>query len=271
MNHRIGIEFLSVFDLPPVDFVELTARLGCSYISLGLSQMGCQVHDYPAYSLRDNKQLRKDVVKAMDDCGVSISLGEGFGIKPNADVADLQRDLEIVRELGGRRINTVAIDPDQSCCFDQLARLAEMARSLQMETTLEWVPGLTIGDLPTALAALDHVASEDCRLLVDTMHCFRSGATIEDMAALDPARIGYAQICDVPSVSSLPYMEEAMFDRKVPGEGDLPLQALFGNLPWDIPVGIEIPRRTIAQSGATPYEYLLPCVEATDRILSSLN
>ena len=270
MNHGIGIEFLSVFDLPPVEFVKLTASLGCSYISLGLTQMGCQVHDYPAYSLRANKQLRKDLLTAMGDCGVSISLGEGFGIKPNANVADLQADLAIMRELGVRRINTVAMDPDKGRCFDQLDQLVKMARSLEIETTLEWVPGLTIGDLPTALAALDHVASESCRLLVDTMHWFRCGATLEDMAAVDPGRIGYIQICDLPFTPSLSYRDEAMFERRVPGEGDLPLQALFSILPRDIPVGIEIPRRAVAQSGAPPYEYLLPCVQATDRLLSSL-
>jgi hypothetical protein len=32
---RLGIELLSVFGMPPVDFVNLAASLGCRYISVG--------------------------------------------------------------------------------------------------------------------------------------------------------------------------------------------------------------------------------------------
>jgi hypothetical protein len=35
-TERLGIEFLSVFGLPPVEFVNLAADLGCRYISTGL-------------------------------------------------------------------------------------------------------------------------------------------------------------------------------------------------------------------------------------------
>ena len=35
---RLGVEFLSVFGLPPVEFVNLAADLGCHYISTGLRE-----------------------------------------------------------------------------------------------------------------------------------------------------------------------------------------------------------------------------------------
>ena len=34
--NRLGIENISVFGLPPVEFVNLAADLGCRYISTGL-------------------------------------------------------------------------------------------------------------------------------------------------------------------------------------------------------------------------------------------
>ena len=37
--HPLGIEFISVFGLPPVEFVHLAADLGCRHISTAL--VGC--------------------------------------------------------------------------------------------------------------------------------------------------------------------------------------------------------------------------------------
>jgi len=33
---RLGIEMLSVFGMPPIEYVHLTADLGCRYITTGL-------------------------------------------------------------------------------------------------------------------------------------------------------------------------------------------------------------------------------------------
>ena len=58
---RLGIEQLSVFGLPPVDFVDLAATLGCSCISVGLTGMGYNPHGYPAFSLRDDVSMRREM------------------------------------------------------------------------------------------------------------------------------------------------------------------------------------------------------------------
>ena len=74
------------------------------------------------------------------------------------------------------------------------------------------------------------------------MHFFRSGGTIEQLAAAGGGCIGHIQLCDVPLVPTThDYYQEACFSRKMPGEGDLPLRALLAALPRDIPVGLEIP------------------------------
>ena len=271
MNSRIGIDYLSVFDLPPLDYVELVARLGCKGFSICLSPMGCKVHDYPSFSLRDDRVLRRDMVKAMSDHNVAMALGEGFAIRPGVNVEDYAMDLDVVCELGAPRINSFCQEPDLGRAFDQLATLAEMAGARGLQSSIEFVPGLPIGDLETAMAALDHVGNANCRLMVDAMHLIRSGATPADLAAVDPARIGYAQICDVPLVSPLSYMGEAMYERRVPGEGDLPLLDIVAALPRDIPLSLEVPRRSQALAGLTPFEYMEPCVRAAEALLSQLD
>lgn len=273
MSDRIAIEFLCVFDLPPVEFVELVGQLGCRMMSCGLQPMGggFNLNHYPAWSLRDDASLRREMIRAMRDCGVTISLADGFAIRPDADVAALESDMALMRELGAARINTYCMEADHSRAMDQLEQLADMATAMEMGLILEFVPGLPIGSLNSALAAIDELGSDNCSLLIDTMHLVRSGSSADDLRQIRPEKIGYAQICDVPlQHPSLAYMEEALFERQVPGEGELPLLDIFSVLPAQIPVGIEVPQRALLQQGVADLDRLAPCVSATRGILETL-
>jgi sugar phosphate isomerase/epimerase len=265
---RLGIGFLGGFGLPPVEFVNLTADLGCRHMSTVVRGLPLVPLGYPPYSLKDAK-LRRDLLAAMNHRGVTISLGDGFLVLPGADMHTLAADLDALAELGVPRINVVSLDPDLARTFDQFAILTELAAQRNIQTVVEPVPGLTVGDLPTALAAREHVGRSDFRLLIDTMHLVRSGSGAADVAAIDPDHIGYAQLTDTtlgPRMDN--YMEEAMFERMVPGEGELPLRDILSALPPDIVIELEVPRRSLALAGVSPIDRLRPCVEAAHRLLS---
>jgi sugar phosphate isomerase/epimerase len=268
----LGIEYISVFGLPPVQFVELAADIGCRYITTALQPGHYNPHGYPKFSLREDKALRREMLAAMRERRVSLSLGEGLGIRENIDVrATHAADLDVMRELGVQRINVVSLDPDLARSFDQLGALTEMAAAVGIETVVEFVPIFTICDLPTALAAIRHVGRRDCRLLIDTMHFGRTGGRISDLAELDPELIGYVQLCDAPLVPAISsYMEEAMYERAVPGEGELPLLDILAALPRDRVIGLEVPLRREAEAGVGPRERMARCVQAARTIISQL-
>jgi sugar phosphate isomerase/epimerase len=268
MMDRIGIECLCVFGLPPVEFVNLAADLGCAHVGIGLTPLPYNPHGYPRWSLRDDRALRRDTIAALRDRGVSISLCEGFSITSRTDVGAYAADLEIAAELGGRRINVVSMDRDESRTFDQFARIAEMADVLGIETTIEIGAG-AVRRLPAALAAVRHVGRPNFRLLIDTMHFVRSGGTAADIAALDPDVIGYVQLCDAPMVSGFAsYMDEALHERMVPGTGELPLLDIVAAVPEHVVLGLEVPQRSLAESGVGPRERVARCVDATRDLLS---
>jgi sugar phosphate isomerase/epimerase len=130
---------------------------------------------------------------------------------------------------------------------------------------------MTVGNLATALAAREHVGRNDFRLLIDTMHLVRSGSGAAELAAVDPEHIGYAQLCDTTLKRRADnYLEEAMYDRMVPGEGELPLNGILAALPPDIVIELEIPQRSLALTGVSPIDRLRPCVEAAHRLLSEV-
>jgi sugar phosphate isomerase/epimerase len=273
----LGIEMISFFGMPPVPSVELARDLGCRHISLGLRQMDFDPHGYPRFSLRD-PALKRELLAAMDDCGVSISLGEGFLVAPGAESRETwAADLELMAGLGVKRINSVSFEPDRQRNIDQFGLLAETAAGFGIETLVEFVPIFSVPDLPAALDLVRQVGRPDFRILVDTMHVGRTGATAADLAAIDPALIGYIQLCDAPLQPQNPgfmdpdYMDEAMHQRQVPGEGELPLLDMLAALPRDRVIGLEIPLRSEALAGVGPRERLGRCVAAARDLLARLD
>lgn len=264
----LAIEFLTVYGLPPVEFVNLAADLGCQHISTGLIPPPWNPYNHPAWSLRDDAMLRREMIATMRDRGISISLGEGFSIRPDIDVSARADDLALLRELGVTRINAVCIDPDLHRCIDQIGALVDMATAAGVETTLEFLPVSVIGNLTTALSVVQQVGSPDLRLLIDTMHFFRSGSRITDLAGIDPDRIGYVQLCDVPIFPANPdYMAEAMFERLPPGSGELPLHDLLQVLPRNSVISLEVPRRAQIEAGMSARQWASRCVEAARDVL----
>lgn len=265
----LGIEFISVFGLPPVAFAHLAADLDCRFISLILEPLAYNPEGYPPYSLRKDPQLRRDTVAALADCGVSISLLEGFAVRPGRDVRDYAADLEIAAELGAACISTLSFDRDLPRSLDQFASLAEMAAAAGVQTRLEFSPSCGVADLPTAFAAWRHVGRDDFKLTLDTMHVVRSGGSAADLRQLDPAAVGYVQLCDVPLAPAFAtYLEEAMYERRPPGAGELPLFDLLSALPPAPVIGVEVPMRSQAEAGVGPHERMATVVAAARDLLA---
>lgn len=270
--NRLGIELLSVLGMPPVEQVVLAADLGCSHISTGLSGLPAMPDRYPSWSLLDDPALRKEMIAAMRDRGIVISLGEGLLIRPNVDARNRDPEFDVMAELGVQRINNVSMDPDLGRTFDQVAIQVEMAAARGMESVVEFAPGTVFADLPSALALVHHVGRPDFRLLIDTMHLIRSGSTPADLTAIDPDLIGYAQLCDVPLVPVNPdYMQEATFGRLAPGAGELPLLDILRALPRAVLLGLEVPRLADAKAGISPHDRLAPCVDGARALLAQLD
>jgi sugar phosphate isomerase/epimerase len=268
MTNRLGIEMLTLLGMPPVEHVRLAAELGCVAISTGLTglplaRMGYPgINFYPEWSLEADPALRREMKAALRDTGVHIGLGEGFRAGPDRDLRNCGAGLDIMAELGALRINAVSMETDMARTHDQLAILAGQVLARGMQFTVEFAPPNAINSLESALAVVDHVGRGRCRILIDAMHFFRSGATLKDLEALDPDLIGYAQICDAPMVSrGGTYMEEAMFARMIPGTGEFPLQAWVAALPPEVEIGIEVPRLDDLKAGISPHAHAAAAVE----------
>ncbi|UVO55754.1 sugar phosphate isomerase/epimerase [Sphingomonas sp. SUN039] len=266
-NNRLGIEMLTLLGMPPVEHVRLAAELGCVSISTGLTNLpGSMIEGgalYPEWSLETDAVLVRELKAAMRDTGVGIGLGEGFRVRADGDVRDRAAGLDLMAELGAVRINAVSMEDDLARTYDQLGHLADMVIARGMVFTIEFAPPNAINTLAGALAAVEQVGQGRAAILFDAMHFFRSGATVAELKALDPALIGYAQLCDAPmrAPEGKTYMQEAMFERRVPGEGEFPLADWLAALPADVPISLEVPNLA-ALRGGSPRDHAARVVAA---------
>lgn len=267
----LGIERLSVFGMPPLDFIAMTARLGCQSLGLGLATTGgYNPHGYPEWSFRDDPQLLRDTRQSLLDHDVRLGLVEGFAVVPDQPVTRYAADLDLVAELGCERIAVVSLDKDLDRTIAGFAEFAELAAARGLAVSAELGSLGPIRTLAAAEAAVRGVNHPAFTLLLDTMHFFRLGSTNAQLAETDMSAIGYVQLCDAPWQPRFEtYIEEAMYERMAPGTGELPLAAFLAQIPPHIPISLEIPQRSLAEAGVGPADRLAPCIAAARALLAA--
>jgi sugar phosphate isomerase/epimerase len=118
------------------------------------------------------------------------------------------------------------------------------------------------------MALIDSGKYPNHKLLIDTLHLARAGETPADLAKIDRALIGAAQLCDGPL--AYPgfdnYLYEALYERGNPGEGELPLVELLRIFPPDIIVSPEVPLRALRESGVPIQECAKRAIEGTRKV-----
>lgn len=252
----LGLEYLTVYGCHPLDTVRIAADIGCQHLTFFT-----QAVDFPGMpphppSLFDDSRLRKDVLAALDDHGLSIALIDGFGFASaeGSKIATLRAQLDIICELGVTRVNTSST-LEWGATIDKVGTLADLVGEYGLMLTIEAIPTYTIGDLPSALAVLEQVGRPNLKLLIDTMHIARTGGA-RLLTEIDPALIGYVQICDGPAgmPSGEVYFDEALHQRAVPGEGELPLVEMMAAIPEHIIASMEVPLRSLREKGVSDAE-----------------
>ena len=268
-DDRLALEFISVLGMSPPAFIATAVKLGVGRIGLAAAPFTANPHGFAAWDLRRDPALVQDTRDALSAYGITVSLGEGFMVSPGQDIADSVAAMDVLAQLGAPCFNAVVIEQDRARAADQFACFAQMAAAHDAIATVEFLPMMWPATLGEAIALIDEVGAPNGRVLIDAMHLFRSGGSAADVAAADPAKIGYVQICDVPMPARTSnYGEEAKHDRLCPGDGDLPLGALIAALPPTVTIGLETPLLTRARAGEDAAARLAPCVAAARALLA---
>lgn len=193
-----------------------------------------------SWTLATTRAIRRQ----LGDAGVALLDLEVAWIMPGVPDPWLVELVEIAAELGARNLLCVSSDPDHSATAAKLQAMVDRALGTGVRINLEFGLFTQVKTIHQASAILREVQGEAKALLVDTLHWARSGGTAQDLAAIPRDWLSYCQPCDAPAEPPDLDDSDAVIDdainRRMPlGQGGLPLAAMIGALPADLPLAVE--------------------------------
>ncbi|BCQ29446.1 TIM barrel protein (plasmid) [Caballeronia sp. NK8] len=245
--HELSLHHLTILDAHPLQLVDAAAAAGFEYC--GLRLIAPTATD-AIVDVANNPALIRELHARLDATGVRLLDIEAIWLSPQTDVASLLPALEAGRTLGARHVLCVGNDTERARLRDNFGRLCEAADGFGLSVGLEAITYCTISTPADALDLVRSSGQPNARILIDALQFFRSGATCEQIDAIDPALIEYIQICDAPSAAPQSLearRKEARTARLLPGDGELPLRELLSKLRSDLPLAVEAP--TLALRG----------------------
>jgi sugar phosphate isomerase/epimerase len=116
---------------------------------------------------------------------------------------------------------------------------------------IEPMPWTEVKNIAQGLALLAAAERLNAGLLIDPIHFDRAGDTLASIAAIPRSRLRYLQMCDAPAErprDTETLLHQARSERLMPGDGGLDLAGILRAMPPDVPIALEVPMRTLAQT-----------------------
>lgn len=238
---ELSLHHLTMIEAHPLELVEAAAAGGFDYC--GIRLVAPRPGD-PLIDIAGDKETVRQVGRRLKDSGVRLLDIEAIWLSPGTDIETLRLPLEVGASLGARYALVVGNDDDRIRLADNFARLCDIAAGLGMSLMLEFITYCSVGSLRDAHALVAGSGRDNAGILIDTLQFFRSGAQPADLDGLPPRLFPYMQICDAPLTAPITLearRHEARTDRRLPGEGELPVGKLLAHLPQDIVLSLEAP------------------------------
>lgn len=247
MSHPLSLAFLTTFEVGPVEAIRIAAETG--YRMVGLRILPAAASGEPGYPLLTDARALAEVRAALADTGVTVGDVEIIRLKPENDWDLFARFCERCAALAARHILVAGDDPDRARLTDSFARFCAIAAPHGLTADLEFMPWTAVPDLAAARQVVQAAGAANGGVLVDALHYDRSATTLDQIAALPPARVNYVQFCDGP----VPYDpdDEALIriargERLFPGQGGIDLVGLARAIPAGVTISVEVPHRPLA-------------------------
>ena len=242
MTREYSLAHLSMIAVPPARLADVAAGAGFQWFSLRLTPSPSTGVDHG--HLGDDRALDR-LRQHIDDSGARLLDLEVVRMKGPDSVREAEPLLEAAQALGARYVIATVEDTDPVRRVDTLSALAEAAARHGTSIAVEF---MMFTASPTLLDCIDVVTASGASnvvVLPDVLHVIRSGGTLEQVAATDPALLPYAQICGAhgsgPAASPEEARAEGVRARLLPDEGDLPVREFVAALPSSTILAVEAP------------------------------
>jgi sugar phosphate isomerase/epimerase len=240
-RNLLSLAYITLGGAGPVEQLEAAAASGFDAAGLRIVPLS---HLNIDYGVIGNRRRIREINRAREQTGVAVFDIEVFTLGEKTDVSTLMAALETSAELGASFVQAVSEDPDAGRAATTFAALCDAAVGFGLRVSLEFMRFRNLRTIEDTVALLEAAGRPNSGVLVDALHLARSGGSPAAVAAIPRDRIAYMQLCDAPVQS--PALEdlahEARNERRMPGEGGLPLDELFDALPDNVAISVEVPR-----------------------------
>jgi sugar phosphate isomerase/epimerase len=266
-----SMAYLTSGALTPPQSVRLASELGYAHVGLRLLPNAA---GEPQQFLIGRPDVLRETRAAQQDTGIGVFDLEIIRIAQGFDARAYLPLLEAGAALKARAVLVAGDDTDPARLTDGYARLCEVMAPYGMTADLEFMPWTAVPDARAALRVIDAAGRPaNAGVLVDALHFSRSTSTLDDIRAIPRELLHYAQICDATTSAQIgrPFSVKEMIhtarcERLLPGEGGIDLPGLFGALPQDLPISVEVVHfDRMAALGQT--EWARQCLAASRALL----
>jgi len=261
--NKLFIAPTSLQETAPLDYIEAT-------IAAGYDGIGLRVHRSPGlpfHPVVGDADLIGEMKARLD--GFPVFDLYSFYLEPGTDVATFAPAMELGASFGAKYATVMGADTDWSRQRDNFIKTCDLAQQFGLICSLEFAVIRPLATLPQTVRLIEE-AKRDAVICIDPLHLARSGGAPADVQALPAKYCPYAQISDGVLEPGEPnpalFGKLGLGQRKMPGEGTLPLRELLAALPKDVPLSVELPH-ALARAGTSARDWAKLTLDAVRRYL----
>jgi len=255
----------SLQDSAQLDYIDAT-------IAAGYDGIGLRVHRSPGlpfHPVVGDTALIREMRTRIADAGIEVFDLYSFYLEPRTDVATFAPALELGASFGAKYATVMGADTDWSRQRDNFVKACDLARQFGLTCSLEFAVIRPLATLPQTVQLITE-AKREAVICIDPLHLARSGGRPADVKALPAKYFPYAQISDGVLEPGEPnpalFGKLGLGQRKMPGEGTLPLRELMAALPRDVPLSVELPY-SLAPAGTSTRDWATMTLQAVRQYL----
>lgn len=246
----VSLAALTILDAGPAGQIRAAAEAGFGSVGLRLNPL------VPSDPVIVGKAGREhEIERLLAETGLEVLEIGVFPILPTLDVAKLLPVLAFSAKIGARFLVCPVEDHDGTRRSASFTALCDAALPFGLSVLAEFNPYSAMPHLADALTLVASAARPNAGLCIDALHLSRSGGAPCDLADVPRNLLRLVHFCDAraPDFSLSPeeLRRESRTARLLPGEGELPLDALLDALPGDVAISIEAPSARDAGLPAT--------------------
>ena len=244
MAHKFSIAHLTVLGWSPVEMAYNAKILGYDYISIRNINMG--VKGERDFSIPLGGERYDALKEALNETGVGIHDIELARVVDGVDVKSYEQAFESGASLGAHGVISSIWTDNKEYYMEQFAALCDLAAQYNLTVNLEYVTWAGVWDLKGVREVLDTVKRPNARIMMDTLHTWRSKVSLDELKACPKELFDMAHICDGPAEIPARTDKEALIytgrdAREYVGEGGIDIAGMVKCLRDDTVLSIELP------------------------------